>query len=166
MKKKSYTVAVTGFGPFREYDYNPSTSIRDGLPKQIIRKDRPSIHILKYPRNINCIYTEVLELCPQLWNGKRSVYEPDSASTKPVEIDLMIHIGMHPDAEGYFVEKRARRGRYEQPGDDGRFLARDALKGLPERFVVGLDLDGIVARVMKSVGVGLLFGGECLTALC
>ncbi|KAL8635596.1 MAG: hypothetical protein Q9228_006927 [Teloschistes exilis] len=92
MKKKSYTVAVTGFG----------------------------------------------------------FHNSDSASTKPVEIDLIVHIGMHPDSEGYFLEKRARRGKYEQPGDDGRFLARDALKRLPEKFLVGLNLDGIAARVVES----------------
>ncbi|KAL9576431.1 MAG: hypothetical protein Q9212_007103 [Teloschistes hypoglaucus] len=153
MKKKSYTVAVTGFGPFREYDYNPSNSIRDNLPHHLIRKDKPPIHILKYPHNINCIYTEVLNLTPQLWSGTPSIYDPESMSTKPVEIDLMVHIGMHPDPEGYFLEKRARRGKYEQPGDDGRFLARDALKGLPKKLLVGLDLDGIAARVAESLGV-------------
>lgn len=138
-----------------EYDYNPSTSIRDNLPRHLIRKDKPPIHILKYPHNINCIYNEVLNLVPQLWSGNLSVYDPGTASTKLVEIDLMVHIGMHPDSKGYFLEKRARRGKYEQPGDDGSLLARDALKGLPEKFLVGLDLDGIAARVAESVGVGV-----------
>ncbi|KAL8686309.1 MAG: hypothetical protein Q9218_007193, partial [Villophora microphyllina] len=79
-----------------------------------------------------------------------SVYDADSVSTKAVGIDLMIHIGMHPDEKGYFVERRARRGKYEQPGDDGKYLARDALKGLPEKLMVGFDLDDIAAQVAES----------------
>ena len=36
------------------------------------------------------------------------MYELGSKSEKRVDVDLMIHLGMHPDEEGYFVEKRAR----------------------------------------------------------
>ncbi|KAL8951005.1 MAG: hypothetical protein Q9222_002981 [Ikaeria aurantiellina] len=153
MKRKSFTVAVTGFGPYREYDYNTSISVRDGLPSHIVRKNHPPIHILKYPHDINCIYTEVLSLVPQLWSGQPSVFEPGSASTKPLEIDLMIHIGMHPDDDGWFLEKRARRGKYEQPGDDGKMLARDALRGHPEKLFVDFDVEDLATKVREMVNV-------------
>ena len=65
----------------------------------------------------------------------------------------MLHIGMHPDDDGYFFEKRARRGKYEHAGEDGRMLSRDALKGLPDRLFVELDVENIVARVVKSMPV-------------
>lgn len=38
------------------------------------------------------------------------MYELGSKSKKRVDVDLMIHLGMHPDEEGFFVEKRARVG--------------------------------------------------------
>ncbi|KAL8820819.1 MAG: hypothetical protein Q9223_001043 [Gallowayella weberi] len=137
--------------PYREYSYNNSSAILAGLPDYIPLKHKPPINILKYPYEINCIYTELLSLAPQLWNGKRSVYEPDSASTKPLEIDLMIHIGMHPDDDVWFFEKRARREKYELPGDDGKFLPKEALKGQPERLSVGFDVDDIATRVRRSI---------------
>ncbi|KAL8790315.1 MAG: hypothetical protein Q9213_000667 [Squamulea squamosa] len=151
MKRKSFTVAVTGFGPYREYDYNNSSAVRDGIPNQIIRKGQPPINILKYPHDINCIYTELLQLAPELWSGKRSVYDPGSVSTKPLEIDVIIHIGMHPEDDVWFLEKRARRGKYEQPGDDGKYLARDVLKGQPEKLYVDFDVEDIAARVRGRI---------------
>lgn len=151
IKKKFYTVGVTGFAPFREYDYNTSVMVRDGVPALITRKDKLPITVFKYPHDIKCIYTDVLALTPELWSGKRSVYELGSSSHKTVDIDLMLHIGMHPDDDVYFFEKRARRGKYEHAGEDGRLLSRDALKGQPDRLFVELDVESIVARVVKSM---------------
>ncbi|KAL8646241.1 MAG: hypothetical protein Q9210_006246 [Variospora velana] len=145
MKKKSHKVAVTGFG------INNSSKVRDGIPSQITRKGKPPINVLEYPRDINCIYSKLLHLAPELWSGKRSVYEPGSNSTKKLEIDLMIHVGMHPDEDVYFLEKRARREKYEHPGDDGEYLPRDALKGQPEKLLVGFDVDNIAATVRQSL---------------
>lgn len=176
IKKKCYTVGVTGFAvrmqqhppyssphhsplstdrsqPFREYDYNTSAMVRDGLPALIKRKDKSPITILKYPHDIKCIYTDVLVLTPELWSGKRSVYELGSSSHKTFGIDLMLHIGMHPDDDVYFFEKRARRGKYEHAGEDRRLLSRDALKGQPDTLFVELDVENIVARVAKSMPV-------------
>ena len=65
----------------------------------------------------------------------------------------MLHIGMHPDDDVYSFEKRARRGKYEHAGEDGRLLSRDALKGLPERLLVELNVENIVARVVTSMPV-------------
>ena len=144
---------LTHHQPFREYDYNTSAMVRDSLPPLITRKDKAPITILKYPHDIECIYTDVLALTPELWSGKRSVYELGSSSHKTVGLDLMLHIGMHPDDDVYFFEKRARRGKYEHPGEDGRLLSRDALKGQPERLFVELDVENIVARVVKSMPV-------------
>lgn len=156
MKKKSYTVAITGFGPYREYTYNNSSDIRNAIPPTISRKGKPAINIIKYPHDINCTYAELLALTPELWNGKRSVYEPDSSyAEKMLKIDLMIHMGMHPDDEDFFLEKRARRGKYELPGDDGKFLNRDALKGLPERLDVGFDVEDIAAKVQICLPVSV-----------
>lgn len=127
--------------------------VRDGLPALIRRKDKSPITILKYPHDVKCIYTDVLALTPELWSGKHSVYELGSSSHKTVCIDLMLHIGMHPDDDVYFFEKRARRGKYEHPGEDGRLLSRDALKEHPEKLFVELDVENIVARVVKSMPV-------------
>lgn len=128
--------------------------VRDGLPALIARNDEPPISILRYPHDIECIYTDVLALTPELWSGKRSVYELDNISShKTVSIDLMLHIGMHPDNSGYFFEKQARRGKYERAGEDGKLLSRDALKGEPDRLFVELDIEGVVARVANSMPV-------------
>ncbi|KAI4190991.1 MAG: hypothetical protein L6R41_000441 [Letrouitia leprolyta] len=154
MKRKSYTVAITGFGPYREFDYNNSSSIRNSIPSTISRKGKPPIKTVKYPHDIKCTYTELLVLAPELWNGKGSVYEPDSNSEKVLEIDLMIHMGMHPNDEGFFLEKRARREKYELPGDDGKFLNRDALKVLPGRLDVGFDVEDVAAKMRRCLPVG------------
>lgn len=130
--------------------------VRDGLPNQITRKDEPPIHILKYPHDVKCIYTEVHDLVPELWSGRRSVYEVESKSNKKVSIDLMLHMGMHPD-EGYMFEKRARREKYEYPGCDGRFLGKDALKAGKQTLFVEIDVENVVAKVMKTMPVCLSF---------
>ena len=135
--------------------------VRDGIPAQIKRKDKPLINVIKHPHDIKCIYTELLDLAPELWSGKRSVYDPSSASNKVLEIDLMIHIGMHPDDDIYFFEKRARREKYEHPDDDGKYLSRDALKGLPEKLLVGFDVEDIAARVRQSLPVSHVLGQQC-----
>ena len=127
--------------------------VRDGLPTLLTRRNKPPITILKYPYDIKCIYDEVLALTPELWSGKRSVYELDSSSQKTVNIDLMLHIGMHPDDDVYFFEKRARRGKYEHAGEDGKLLSRDALKGLPDVLFVEFDVENVVARVAESLPV-------------
>ena len=127
--------------------------MRDGIASQITRKDKLPINIFKYPNDINCIYTELLGLVPELWSGKRSVYEPGSVSDKTLNIDLMIHIGMHPDNDVYFVEKRARREKYEHPGEDGKPFPRNVLKGQPDRLFVGFDLEDVALRVRRSLPV-------------
>ena len=81
------------------------------------------------------------------------MYELGSSSHKSVDVDLMLHIGMHPDDDVYFFEKRATKGKYEHPGEDGRLLSRDALKGQPDRLFVELDVENIVARAVKSMPV-------------
>ena len=68
----------------------------------------------------------------------------------------MIHIGMHPDDDVWFLEKRARKGKYEYAGDDGQMLSRDALKGFPEKLCVDFDVEDIAARVRKLVSVSQL----------
>ncbi|KAL8677682.1 MAG: hypothetical protein Q9224_007170, partial [Gallowayella concinna] len=137
--------------PYREYSYNNSSAVLAGLPDLIPQKDKPPINILKYPHDINCIYTELLSLAPKLWNGKRSVYEPGSTSTKPLEIDLMIHIGMHPDDDIWFFEKRARREKYTLAGDDGKLLPKEALKGQPESLYVDFDIEDVATRVRRTI---------------
>lgn len=105
---RTRTNSLKSIQPFRDYDFNSSGLVRDGLPSQIIRKDKSPINILKYPHDVNCVYDEVLAVGTKLWSGRRSVYELGSKSEKRVDVDLMIHLGMHPDEEGFFVEKRAR----------------------------------------------------------
>lgn len=139
---------------FARFGRNTSALVHDGLPSHIVRKNRPPISILKYQYDINSIYSEILALGPELWNGKRAVHEPGSASEKALEIDVMVHIGMHPDYEMYFVERRARRERYEHAGGDGRLLAKNALKGQPEKLFVGFDVDELARRMVGMLGVG------------
>lgn len=171
--RKSFNVVVTGAAvcknnacdpdtvwkadrvqPFKEWSYNTSAMVRDAIPDQITRKGKLPINILKYPHNIGCIYADVLALIPELWSGKRSVYQPHAASEDEIAIDLMIHIGMNSAEESnYVIEKRARRDGYEQPGEDGQYLPPDALKGLPKEIFVGFDVEDIVARVANSLPV-------------
>ena len=58
----------------------------------------------------------------QLWSGKRSVYQPQYPGQKPIEIGLMLHIGMRPGDNCFCFEKIARRDGYDQPGTDGVYL--------------------------------------------
>ncbi len=130
--------------------------VRDRIPDRMTRKGKLPINILRYPHDIHCAYEDVLALIPELWSGKRSVYQPDSPSGKEMPIDLMIHIGMNSAEErNYVIEQRARRDGYEQPGEDGKYLPPDALKGLPEEMFVGFDVEDIVARVAKSLPVSV-----------
>ncbi|KAL8925441.1 MAG: hypothetical protein Q9208_003533 [Pyrenodesmia sp. 3 TL-2023] len=146
-------VATDAGQPYREFNYNNSSTIRNGIPSTIARKGKPPINIVKYPHDISCVYSELLDLAPELWSGKRSVYEPGSNSNKTLEIDLMIHIGMHPDEGDYFLEKRAWREKYEHSGDNGKYLNRDALKGQPEKLLVGFDVEDIAEKVRQSLPV-------------
>jgi hypothetical protein len=129
--------------------------IRNGLPNHISRPGKPPIRIHKYPHDIVCKYTEVLQLMPQLWGGKRAVFDPNGMPDEKVSIDAMVHIGMNPASNDYLFEKRARRDGYEEPGDDGVYLSPDALEGLPEELHTGFDLEGIAAQVKRSLPVGL-----------
>lgn len=60
---------------------------------------------------------------------------------------------MHPDDDAYFLEKRARREKYEHPGDDWKYLSRNALKGQPERLLAGFNIDDIAATIRQSLPV-------------
>lgn len=73
----------------------------------------------------------------------------------------MIHIGMHPDNDGYFLEKRARREKYEHLGEDGKPFPRNALKGQPERLFVGFDLEDVAPRVRRSLSVSCHTSRNC-----
>ena len=128
--------------------------VRDALPNEIVRKEKAPITILKYPRDIQCIYTDILDLVPELWSQRKSVFETDGhTSDKKVSLDVMFHIGMHPDDSEYFFEKRARRGKYKYAGEDGKMLASDTFKGSPEVLFVEIDVENVVARVVERMSV-------------
>ena len=64
---------------------------------------------------------------------------------------------MHPDdSEEWFLEKRARRGKYEFAGDDRGYLSKgEAVKGRKEVLNVGFDIEDLAAKVrgkLESVG--------------
>ena len=65
----------------------------------------------------------------------------------------MIHVGMHPDNDVYFLEKRARREKYEHLGEDGKPFPRNALKGQPDRLFVGFDLEDVASRIRRPLPV-------------
>ena len=141
------------------YDYNTSAIIRDALPNRIERTGETTITILKYPQNIPCTYSEVRPLISQLWSGRRSVYQPQRSDEEPLEINLMLHIGMRPSENCFCLEKVARRDGYDKPGNDGIYLpAGDAETGgiwggLPERLTPDLDIDRVAARIAKDCQV-------------
>lgn len=141
--------------PYAEWDFNTSSMIRDALPERIVRDDQTVIEILKYPYNIYCSYTDILERYPTLWNGQRSVYEPNASADvdERVHIDIMIHMGMAPTDERYRFETRARRDGYHAPGDDGVYIAKDALAGLPEELHTDFNVEDAVAEIQTALGV-------------
>ena len=94
-----------------------------------------------------------MDLIPDLWSGKRSVYEPGSVSDKTLNVDLMLHIGMHPDDDVYFLEKSARREKYEHLGEDGKPLSRNIFKGQPKKLLGGFDVEDVASKVRQSLPV-------------
>jgi hypothetical protein len=129
--------------------------IRDALPDQISRPNKHPINILKYSNDILCNYSDVLELTPELWNGKRSVYDTNCSPDETVHIDVMLHIGMNAGDNMYDFEMRARREKYEEPGENGVYLSPKELKGLPEELRPGFNIKDVAARVAKALPVSL-----------
>lgn len=86
-------VVVTGFGPFRDHQSNPSwEAIRDGR----LRIDRPNINLVT--RQIKVSYQEVDETIAQLW-----------AQFEPI---LMVHVGLAAHEDTIRIEQVARHGPY------------------------------------------------------
>ena len=137
--------------------------IRDALPSSISRKDEASITIVKYPRDIPCIYSEVRSIYSELWNGKRSVYYPDCGEGETIHVDVMLHIGMRPSKDHCCLETFARREGYEQSGEDGKHLDPGLTeKGgywedLPETLKPAFDIDEIARRLAKELPVSRVF---------
>lgn len=142
--------------------------IKDALPDQLVVNDDQIIQIFKYTENVVCEYDHVLDLIPQVWSGQRHLYKPhrDSQET-PIQVDLVLHIGMNPDYDGFSLETRARRDGYEQPGQDGRPLPPSALKGLPSELHPAFDLDGVLMRMKQRLPVSAFsWGSACFLRQC
>lgn len=128
--------------------------IKDALPDQLVVNNDHIIQVFKYTENVVCEYDHVLHLMPKVWSGQRHLYKPHrDPQEPPIQVDLVLHIGMNPDYDGFALETRARRDGYEQPGQDGRPLPTSTLKGLPSELHPAFDLDGVLKRVEQRVPV-------------
>lgn len=139
--------------------------VRDALPNTLSGLDETTIQIIKYHRDVPCIYTDVLSIHLQrtLWSGKRAVYFPDSEDDETVHVDLMLHVGMRPSKDHCCVEKFARREGYEQRGEDGKYLdgaitkERGYCEHVPEILKPVFDVEKAVARLEKDLPVSFFF---------
>lgn len=141
--------------PYKQWKFNTSSMIRDGLPDTLVGHDKSNINILRYPKDIVCKYMDALSEVPKIWSGKREEFEPQDGAKGRVHIDALIHIGMNPGSSAYSLEKRARRDGYEEPGEDGVYLPPSTFNGLPEELHPWFDLDDVAHRLSKELPVRL-----------
>ncbi|XP_076354441.1 pyroglutamyl-peptidase 1 isoform X2 [Tachypleus tridentatus] len=88
------TVVVTGFGPFRCYDVNPSWH----AVKELGRIGIEGVNLIV--REIPVAYSDVQEIVPQLWQQ----YQPK----------LMIHCGVYKTRDTVQLERKGRNGYYTE----------------------------------------------------
>lgn len=97
-----HNVVVTGFGLFREHQFNPSwEAIKDGR----LKSNRTNVRIIT--KQVNVEYKEVDAVVASLWSD----FEPL----------VMIHVGLSAHEQAIRIEQLARHGPYIQ--DD---VANDA----------------------------------------
>jgi pyroglutamyl-peptidase len=139
--------------------------VRDQMPDTLHQTDQPTINIIKYPHDVVCEYASVLDMMPKLWSGRKSVYVPDAAEDESMCVDAMILIGMHPTEKDYVFETRARRDGYEEPGEDGKHLDPDALKGGPKELSPDLNIPDIAKKVADALQVSCTVNRRTLLSL-
>jgi len=134
--------------------------IRDALPSQIVRQNKPTINIVKYPQGIPCIYPWVIDMAKKLASGDRAVFDGNvPADVEPFQPDLIIHMGMTGRETGYIFETLARRDGYSQPGQDGISFPTEILeKGgdwadMPEVLHTEFDMNDAKEKVLRQLPV-------------
>jgi hypothetical protein len=136
--------------------------VRDILPKVIARPGKPAINIVKYPDGVPCIYSWVTDMTRKILSGDRSVLFPENLRRdgEPFQPDLIVHMGMKGRPQpGYVFETLARKGGYDQPGQDGIPFPRELIEPggewaeLPDKLFTDLDVQGIRDAVLTAVPV-------------
>lgn len=145
---------LTSVQPFKEWRINPSAMIKDALPENLTVSKNHTIEIFKYTEDVVSTYDFVLRMVPQVWSGQRHLYRPRSnVDEAPIHVDLVLHIGLNPDHDGFSLETRARRHGYDQPGEDGVRLPSSALEGMPSELRPSFDLEVVKTQVATRVPV-------------
>ncbi|KAI9692768.1 MAG: hypothetical protein M1820_009367 [Bogoriella megaspora] len=150
VSEEEVTVLVTGFGPFRRLNYNPSYDITVTLPQYL--PATPScptkIKLMLYPSPIKVAYGTVIDIVPRLYSPPTEIPITDPSLPAPdpktPPFDLAIHIGMAPGRSYYTLETMGHRDGYNQWDDvDGQKLPKDFGRkhwpGCPEILHTSLD---------------------------
>ncbi|KAI0139028.1 hypothetical protein F4776DRAFT_617775 [Hypoxylon sp. NC0597] len=155
LRGKEYQVVVTACAPFKENEKNPTQDVKLKLPDRIEREGHIPINIIKYPVDFRNVITD-MDIIPELWSGKKKVYDPGCKQGQKLYIDAMLHLGMN-FSDVWQVEKRARRDGYDWVGDDGVPLPKHngekgrRWEGLPEVLVPVFDVDHVVRRLHEEL---------------
>ncbi|KAI0104456.1 hypothetical protein F4814DRAFT_455764 [Daldinia grandis] len=155
IRQKEYNVVITACAPFKENDTNPTQDLKLELPSRIEREGHIPIKIIKYPIDFRNVITD-MELIPELWSGKKKVYEPGCRQGQKIYIDAMLHLGMN-FADFWQIEKRARRDGYDWVGDDGVPLPKHnggkgkRWEGVPKVLTPVFNVDHIARRLYKDL---------------
>ncbi|KAJ5701381.1 hypothetical protein N7488_008929 [Penicillium malachiteum] len=159
--ERIFNVAVTGNRPFMEYNWNTSQLVRDALPDFIKTPHNKTIRILKYVRDTCDTYEDVRQVSKDIWRGDSSLFDTSShVGSEPkryIDVDLILHRGMvalgYPDK--FSFETTARRDGYVLPGDDGKKVDSEELKGLglPETLTTSLDVEAAWLKVKEKFPV-------------
>ncbi|CAE6435884.1 unnamed protein product [Rhizoctonia solani] len=172
-EKKSLKVLVTGFGPFRNVETNPSWLAAKPLSNQTLKFSKPSEpahpHGIK-PRPVEIeAHISTLEV-PVTYSAVLGTVPPVHASK---QYDFILHVGVGLPGR-FAIERLAHKTGYNQPDADGRLC--DPIKGkskthdtettgelvkrgfgngfeqFGEEIRTGVDVDGIVNH-LKSKGL-------------
>ena len=89
-------IVVTGFGIFRDYNFNPSWEAVSGLP-DVWNEEKHSLHCEQIPVE----YDFVLQQVPAKW--------------REIDPDFIVHVGVSHLADKLTLEKHAHNTGYNKP---------------------------------------------------
>ncbi|CAE6451663.1 unnamed protein product [Rhizoctonia solani] len=154
-EKKSLRVLVTGFGPFRDIEMNPSWLAAKPLNNQTLKFSKnpdPAHPHAPKPRPVEIeAHISTLEV-PVTYSAVLGTVPPVHASK---QYDFILHVGVGL-AGRLAIERLAHKTGYKQPDADGRLC--DPIKGKPKAD----DTEIIAERVKRGFGNGFEQFGEDL----
>ncbi|XP_006629057.3 pyroglutamyl-peptidase 1 isoform X2 [Lepisosteus oculatus] len=140
-------VVVTGFGPFRQYLFNPSWPAVQGLKMSGLGED-VDIHIKELPVS----YRKAQELVVLLW--------------KTFSPQLAIHVGIAPGSSAIILEQSGKNEGYKSRDVCGTCPADGrCVVGGPGRIDSVMDMKSL-ARRLRGRGLDVIYSRDAGRYLC